>query len=499
MATESNTLRSYRAPCPGCGAPVEFRSAQSTHAVCAYCSSTVVREGEVLKRLGKMAELFDDHSPLQLTASGKYQGRAFTLLGRLQYKSADGTWTEWNALFDDGSTGWLAEDNGAYVFSFALKTQSAVPEAARFRIGARTAINGQPYTVASSGSVQLISAQGELPKLPALGQPFDLVELRGDGAEVLSIDYTQQPPTVSQGLAVQLDDLALAGLKDESTKEEKGRQFDCPHCGAPVQVTLATTKSITCASCNSLIDVSAGLGGELRSAIQDEPINPLIPLGSVGTLQGTSWQVVGFQHRMGVAPGDDEHFGWSEYLLYHPKKGFCFLVDSEEGWSLVRPTTGAPRLGSSLANKASYLGSVYTLKYSYEAETNYVCGEFYWPVVRGQKTSNKDFANGKRLLSMEQSATELVWSYGEQISSDAVAQAFKLKDRQDLFKRDVAPFSAAPSVSVGTVIIVLIVIVLLLSVLGRCSSCDPQVENCNTSYRTSGGSWGGFSGGGGHK
>ena len=34
--------------CPGCGAPVEFRSAQSTHAVCAYCRSTVVRDGDVL-------------------------------------------------------------------------------------------------------------------------------------------------------------------------------------------------------------------------------------------------------------------------------------------------------------------------------------------------------------------------------------------------------------------------------------------------------------------
>ena len=49
--------RAYRAPCPGCGAPVEFRSAQSTHAVCGYCQSTVVRSGEVLTRIGKMAEL----------------------------------------------------------------------------------------------------------------------------------------------------------------------------------------------------------------------------------------------------------------------------------------------------------------------------------------------------------------------------------------------------------------------------------------------------------
>ncbi len=499
MTNSTATQRAYRAPCPGCGAPVEFRAAQSTHAVCGYCQSTVVRQGDVLSRLGKMGELFDDHSPLQLFATGRYNKRNFTLIGRLQYKTADGTWAEWNALFDDGSSGWLAEDNGAYVFTVPLSTQSTLPEAARFRVGARTAINGKPFTVASNVSAQLISAQGELPKLPPLGQAFDVVELRGEGTEVLSIDYTQAPPTVSQGTAVQLDDLALKGLKDESAKEEKGRQFNCPHCGAPVTVALATSKSISCGSCNSLIDLSQGVGGELKSAIQDEPINPLIPLGTVGTLQGTAWQVVGFQHRMGVAPGDDEHFGWSEYLLYNQKKGFSFLVDSEEGWSLVRPTTGAPKMASSSAQSASYLGATYNLKYSYTAETNYVCGEFYWPVVRGQTTQNKDFASGKKLLALEQSPTELVWSYGEQISSDAVAQAFKLQDKKDLLKRDVAPFSAAPSMSIGSIIVILFIMLIVLSMLSKCSSCDPKVENCSSSYRSSGGSFGGFSGGGGHK
>ena len=43
--------RTYRAPCPGCGAPVEFRSAQSTHAICAYCHSSVVRDGDTLSRI----------------------------------------------------------------------------------------------------------------------------------------------------------------------------------------------------------------------------------------------------------------------------------------------------------------------------------------------------------------------------------------------------------------------------------------------------------------
>ncbi|MEO5670142.1 MAG: DUF4178 domain-containing protein, partial [Ramlibacter sp.] len=411
MATDS-PQRAYRAPCPGCGAPVEFRSAQSTHAVCSFCSSTVVRDGDKLSRVGKMAELFDDHSPLQLMASGRWQGKAFTLVGRLQYKGETGTWTEWNAFFDDGSAGVLAEDNGAYVFAVPAKLQRELPQASQFRVGATTAIDGTPYGVASNDQVALISAQGELPKLPPLGQKFPMVELRSADGTVISIDYGAQPPQLARGSAVQLEDLQLAGLRDESAKEEKGRQFACPNCGAPVSVTLDTSKAITCRACNSLIDLTKGVGGELQHARQEEPVEPPIPLGSTGQLQGVQWQVVGFQHRTGHEPGDpDESFGWEEYLLYNRKRGFTFLVDSEEGWSVVKPVTGAPTLAAS-ATSASYLGTTYQQQYSYEAETTYVAGEFYWLVERGQKSFNRDFAKGNSLLSMEQTPKEVTWSSG---------------------------------------------------------------------------------------
>ena len=78
------------------------------------------------------------------------------------------------------------------------------------------------------------------------------------GASVLSIDYSGQAPTVTLGQPVLLEDLQLTGLRDASVKTETGRQFNCPHCGAAVAVTLATSQSITCAACNSLIDLSQG-------------------------------------------------------------------------------------------------------------------------------------------------------------------------------------------------------------------------------------------------
>jgi hypothetical protein len=458
----------------------------------------VARSGDTLSRIGRMSEVFEDYSPLQLMAAGRYEGRAFTLVGRLQYKGETGSWTEWIAAFDDGEEAVLAEDDGSFVFSQSLDAGRELPPAEHLRVGTTTSIAGRTYSVASNLSVLLISAQGELPKLPPLGHAFTMVELRGDN-DVVSIDYGSQPPAVSRGRAVVLDHLQMTGLRAEAAKEEQGRQFNCPHCGAQVEVHLATTKSITCGSCNSLIDVSQGIGGELRHAIQDEPVQPLISLGTSAHLQGLRWQVVGYQHRMGHEPGDaDESFGWEEYLLYNQKFGFRFLVDAEDGWSLVKPTTGAPKhkRGSDIA---SYLGTNYKLQYSYETETTYVAGEFYWPVERGQKTSNSDFAKGTSVLSMERTPKEVTWSSGSRIASDVVARAFNIEDKHALERHaDAGPLSLLLGRhSVAIFIGLFLLAIALIIIYG--DDGDGSGSSYTSGSRSSGGSFGGFSGGGSHK
>jgi hypothetical protein len=183
------------------------------------------------------------------------------------------------------------------------------------------------------------------------------------------------------------------------------------------------------------------VGGELRSAEQDEPVQPLIALGSKGQLQGVHWQVVGFQHRMGVEPGDDEHFGWSEYLLYNrsaalpswstPKTagaGAPHHRRAADGGHGRRPPTWAPQ---------------YDLKYSYEAETTYVLGEFYWQVSAGRKPATAT-SPAPRACCRWSRAERGHLVCGRQAGSDTVAKAFKLDDKKDLLSATTrGPFVAA--------------------------------------------------------
>ena len=154
MATEPQAQRRWRAACPNCGAPVEFRSAASPIAVCSFCRSTLAREGEALRRIGESAELFDDHSPLQRGTAGRFQGEAFTLVGRLQLRYDGGTWNEWHALFDNGRSGWLSEDNGRYVMAFDAPLRDELPAPAALHPGARRLLDGRLWDTVTLTRIQ---------------------------------------------------------------------------------------------------------------------------------------------------------------------------------------------------------------------------------------------------------------------------------------------------------------------------------------------------------
>ncbi len=530
MANDNPTpQRAWRALCPNCGAPVEFRSAASASAVCSYCKSSLVRDGEALRRIGQVAELFDDHSPLRLGAGGRMQGAGFTLVGRLQYGYEGGTWNEWHALFDNGRSGWLSEDNGRYVFAFDAPAQGEIPPAEELSAGERRLVDGRAWNVASVTRAKLLAAEGELPRPPMLQGEFTVADLRNERGEVGTLDYADPAkPQWSIGRSVALSELAMSGLAEASEKSLKGRSIECPNCGSALEVKLSTTQSIVCAQCRSVVDISKGVGADLAAYKQanagDSGLEPQLPLGAVGALAlggpGLHWQVVGYLERCDVPEdADDEQVFWREYLLYNRTAGFAFLVDAEDGWSWVVPITGAPQVRG---DRASYEGVDYRKRYSYTAKTTYVLGEFYWRVARDQRNFNTDYTgtggNADKRLNREMAQTEVTWSAGATIEAETVAAAFRLpKDQRPALQRDAAPGGLSTT---AKIVIAVLVVLLLLLLLSRCARDDcseirttfgessneyqqcvrSQRSGSGSGWRTSGGSFGGYSsGGGGHK
>ena len=561
MATVPTPQRVYRAACPNCGAPVEFRSAAAAFAVCSFCRSTVVRAGDQLRKIGESAEVFDDHTPLQLGAAGKYQGANFTIVGRLQYRYGDGTWNEWHALFESGpelqKSGWLSDDNGRYVVAFDAPLQTQVPPPESLQPGAPLTVNGESWSVASVVAARLIAAQGELPRRPNLGpaagppqggpRPSGAGEERLGGAgpsvvvadrrssrgEVGTIDYTEPArPMWSVGRSVALSELAMTGLSEAGEKTLSGRSLPCPNCGAALEVKLETTQSIVCHQCKSVVDVSQGVGGDLAHYRQDKGQEPQIPLGTVGTIAfgdktALPWQVVGYAERSEVPESaEDEQTFWREYLLYHRSSGFAFIVDADDGWSWAIPITGAPQAAG---DGVKHEGVLYRKLYDYTGQVTYVLGEFYWRLTRNQRTANTDYvgtgaASAKRLnreRTESEGTQEIVWSAGEALSADVIVAAFRLgDDKLAGLQRDALPTAFKTSSKIAKFIFwgFLLLIVLLLfrcgddggkadcnQVRNTFGDASQEYQSCLNNqrsgggFRSGGGAFGGFSSGGGHK
>ena len=520
--------------CPNCGAPVEFASAASASAVCGFCRSTLLREGDALRKIGVSAELIEDYSPLQLGAAGRFAGAPFSVVGRLQYGYADGSWNEWHLLFDPGPggarSGWLSEDNGSFVIAFDAALTESAPQEQALRLGERLTLAGQSWSVAALTQATLAAAQGELPRPPALDKTFLVAELRNTQNEVGTLEYSEAAsPQWSVGRPVRIVDLAMTGLRDADagSKALGSRSLPCPNCGASLEPRLASTQSLTCPQCRAVVDISKGVGAELTHYVQANGGEPQIPLGTTGALNfpdpqaPTPWQVVGYQERCDMPSGpEDEQTFWREYLLFNKTEGFVFLVDTEEGWSLVRPLTGAPVQSG---NSIEWQGVRYHPKYggAYPAKTTYVLGEFYWRVQRDEHAlvTDYDALGGKELLSREQTGQEVNWSQGRKLDAAEVARAFRLPpEKHAALARDASGLTDSGHL-LRKIVFALFILLVIVLLVRACSSDDcaayarsfgtnsPEYAQCK---RTGGGriapvggyggSYGGFgSGGGGHK
>ena len=419
------------------------------------------------------------------------------------------------------------------MIAFDAPWAEAIPSAESLQPGAPLVVSGQVWTVASVASARVIAALGELPSPPELTRAFPIIDLRNPRGEVGTLDYSDAArPRWAIGRSVALSDLAMTGLSEIAEKTLSARGAPCPNCGAALQVKLSTTQTIVCDQCHAVVDVSAGVGADMQHYAQANGTPPLLALGSVGTLAlgkaALPWQVVGYAERCEVANAsdddDDEQTFWREYLLYHRHEGFAFIVDAQDGWSWAAPITGVPeRFGESVKHN----GVLYRKLYDYTGRATYVLGEFYWQLRRNQTTVNTDYqgtgsASAKR-LNREQTRSgsgadataEVVWSAGETLAADTVMQAFRIAPTSGAaFARDALP-TALNGSSLRSKLLLGLLVLFVGWMLFRCASRDDcsetraafgessqEYRNCvnrGGGFRTGGGSFGGFSSGGGHK
>ncbi|MDP9109356.1 MAG: DUF4178 domain-containing protein, partial [Pseudomonadota bacterium] len=202
--------------CPSCGAQVEFKSRASVMAVCGFCKSSIVKDADSVRDIGKMSDVLQDYSPIQLGTSGRYDGVAFDVIGRIQLRYSGGMWNEWYLLFADGRNGWLSDASAQYaITSECAPGLEPIPAFDSLHIGQRVALAGTVGIAADMRSAQCVGGQGELPFRVGTGWLARVVDLRRDDG-FLTLDYSDPVAKLYRGRSVSLDALKPQLLRDDA-------------------------------------------------------------------------------------------------------------------------------------------------------------------------------------------------------------------------------------------------------------------------------------------
>jgi hypothetical protein len=200
------------ATCPNCGAKITFQWSSSVQTVCTYCQSVLVRTDLDLTKIGQVADLPPDTSPIQLNTEGIYRNKSFVVIGRILYEYDQGAWNEWHFIANDGSDGWLSDAQEEYAVSFPAPQQQ-LPQPSDLQPGAQFTWNGQTYTLSVITHAHFRGVQGELPfKFWDKGDVV-FADFRTTNKKFATLDYSEPQPALYLGEFVEFDDLKLKNLR----------------------------------------------------------------------------------------------------------------------------------------------------------------------------------------------------------------------------------------------------------------------------------------------
>jgi hypothetical protein len=171
-----------------------------------------VRHNLDLSLIGKVAQLPDDISPIQIGTRGSYRGRNFEIIGRLKVRWDAGTWNEWYAHFTDG---WLADAQGEYMMSFRqdMKEMASAAKLRALPAGSPVSLKNQRFTINDTRSITYVGSEGELPFRAIAGEKSYNIDLSGENEAFATIEVAEMDTRVYVGEYVKFADLALRDLR----------------------------------------------------------------------------------------------------------------------------------------------------------------------------------------------------------------------------------------------------------------------------------------------
>jgi hypothetical protein len=414
-----------------------FRFAGAAAQVCKHCNFVVARTDRNLVAIGRMADLVDIPTPLQLNTTGRWNNEPFVVDGRVQLDRASAPGAPWQEIFiafpNSGRWCWVAFAQGRwYSTSEVAIPPQGLPPIGSLRAGMSIQLGSYgAWNVAEVGQRRVVSGEGEMPHVAAPGVPTGYADIAGPNGAFGTIDYgdgNQIPPKLYLGQQIDPAVMQLDSGAPVEAAEAQVAAVACPNCGGNLPLAAPqTAERIVCRYCGMASDIRQGVLSALAPAPKP-PVDPYVPIGAEGTLRGMRVICIGFVIRGCTVEG--ERYRWREYLLYAgPRVGYLWLMEEDGNWQFVSPIPPGDVQVSGSA--AVFRGNTYTWKQSVQAEVEYVVGEFYWKVEIGESVRATEFEGPGGKVSVEQTRDEANYSFCEPLFVKELTQGFRLEHVRD--------------------------------------------------------------------
>lgn len=402
--------------CPNCSQAIYFRHSGSNVIVCT-CGKRLKKEENFL-----MVQAFEGvkevDSAIQPGTEGTWNGKKFTVLGRIRAWMEEFVFNYWTVAFEDGRLWYLGEGYGIYAFYEKIEdARVGLVIFTNERLENVTSFLDHSYFIERKYVCYRWEVEGEI-LFPVLRSEFTIVEMGAEEGNRIELIEGFTP------LAYSVYYESFANLHLTNLREPTGsiKKLTCTECSIHNDIKgYPYVQSYSCSRCGTRYELRDGTSFKKITERNDLDENSRITLGAKGTVRGVEYEVIGFTLKQERNAWQSQ---WREYTLYNPVQGFTFLSEFEGHWIHLRERGDCPVVKNEV-KEFSFNNEPFHKFNAYTFATRVAAGCFPYNIFNDESKSVKEYISPPEIWIQEKSNREgTVWYHGEHISHGELAKAF---------------------------------------------------------------------------
>jgi Domain of unknown function (DUF4178) len=396
---------------------VAFEHPSSNLKVCT-CGSVLQKINNELKADNSLNNVTVKGYHIKPGTTGEWEKKQFKVLGKMGVWYEESFYSYWFIVFNDGSTGFLAEGSGMY--SILVSEKNPViknSDLANNKIGQVVTLTD--YQLQKKNNSYYWEVEGEL-WLDNYSAFFDVYEYAGESGRFFTIfKWANNVADAYHNNPVSFDALNLNNIQEVNPL---GKELKCPQCFKAIKmITYPLAQSCTCNSCGTFYAIEKNQPDK-KGNNSNNLFEPLLALGTKGVLKGVSYEVVGYVKKQEQNAYKSK---WKEYVLFNSIYGFAFLSEYDGHWIFLKETILCPVILNDNTKEFEFANESFHLFNSYTYSVIEAKGEFPYNIFDNKNTLVKEYISPPEIWIREKDNREgITWFFGEHISIKEITSAF---------------------------------------------------------------------------